>query len=54
MISPARWSARESMINALTRLSRDNLSTLTPDRLYVLFNYSHPPVPVRVAELRAA
>ncbi len=45
---------RESMINALTRLSRDNLSTLTPDRLYVLFNYSHPPVPVRVAELRAA
>lgn len=44
---------REAMIGALTRLSRDNLSTLTPDRLYVLFNYSHPPVPVRVAELRA-
>ena len=45
---------KEPMINALTRLSRDNLSTLTPDRLYVLFYYSHPPVPVRVAELRAA
>jgi STE24 endopeptidase len=45
---------REAMISALTRLSRDNLSTLTPDRLYVLFYYSHPPVPVRVAELRAA
>lgn len=44
---------REPMISALTRLSRDNLSTLTPDRLYVLFYYSHPPVPVRVAELRA-
>jgi STE24 endopeptidase len=45
---------REPMIGALTRLSRDNLSTLTPDRLYVLFYYSHPPVPVRIAELRAA
>jgi STE24 endopeptidase len=43
----------EAMISALTRLSRDNLSTLTPDRLYVLFYYSHPPVPVRVAELKA-
>ena len=42
------------MIGALTRLSRDNLSTLTPDRLYVLFYYSHPPAPVRVAQLRAA
>jgi STE24 endopeptidase len=45
---------REAMISALTRLTRDNLSTLTPDRLYVLFYYSHPPVPVRVAELRTA
>ncbi|MGO9672571.1 MAG: M48 family metallopeptidase, partial [Methylocella sp.] len=45
---------REAMISALTRLTRDNLSTLTPDRLYVLFYYSHPPVPVRVAELKAA
>lgn len=45
---------REAMISALTRLSRDNLSTLTPDRLYVLFYYSHPPAPVRVAQLRGA
>ncbi len=45
---------KESMIKALTRLSRDNLSTLTPDRLYALFYYSHPPVPVRVAQLKAA
>ena len=28
------------------------LATLTPDRLYALFYYSHPPVPVRVAHLR--
>lgn len=39
------------MIAALSRLARDNLSTLTPDRLYALFNYSHPPVPARIARL---
>ncbi len=44
----------DSMIRALTKLSRDNLATLTPDRLYVLFYYSHPPVPVRIERLRRA
>ncbi len=44
----------ESMIRALTKLSRDNLATLTPDKLYVLFYYSHPPVPVRIERLRRA
>jgi STE24 endopeptidase len=44
----------ESMIRALTKLSRDNLSTLTPDEIYVLFYYSHPPVPLRIAKLKAA
>ncbi len=43
---------KEPMIAALTRLTRDNLATLTPDRLYALFYYSHPPVPVRIAHLR--
>lgn len=43
----------EPMISALTKLSRDNLSTLTPDRLYALFYYSHPPVPARIARLKA-
>ncbi|HUI20334.1 MAG TPA: M48 family metallopeptidase [Methylocella sp.] len=42
------------MISALTKLSRDNLSTLTPDRLYALFYYSHPPVPARIARLKRA
>ncbi|MGI4975603.1 MAG: M48 family metallopeptidase [Janthinobacterium lividum] len=42
------------MISALTKLSRDNAGTLTPDPLYALVNYSHPPVPVRIAHLRAA
>ncbi|VFU09563.1 Ste24 endopeptidase [Methylocella tundrae] len=45
---------KDAMISALTRLSRDNLATLTPDRLYALFYYSHPPAPLRVAQLRAA
>lgn len=42
------------MISALTKLSRDNLSTLTPDWLYALFTYSHPPVPERIAHLKGA
>jgi STE24 endopeptidase len=44
----------EPMVNALTKLSRDNLATLTPDRLYALFYYSHPPIPERIAHLEAA
>ncbi|WP_374306729.1 M48 family metallopeptidase [Methylocella sp.] len=45
---------RAPMIAALTRLSRDNLATLTPDRLYAAFYYSHPPIPARVARLGEA
>jgi STE24 endopeptidase len=40
------------MISALTKLSRDNAATLTPDPLYALINYSHPPVPIRISHLR--
>jgi STE24 endopeptidase len=49
-----RIVGKEPMISALTRLTRDNLATLTPDPLYARFYFSHPPVPVRVAQLRAA
>jgi STE24 endopeptidase len=42
----------EPLISALIRLSRDNASTLTPDPLYALVNYSHPPVPLRVSHMR--
>jgi STE24 endopeptidase len=49
-----RMVGKEPMISALTRLTRDNLSTLTPDPLYATFYFSHPPVPVRVAQLRGA
>ena len=42
----------EPMVSALTKLSRDNASTLTPDPVFALMTYSHPPVPIRVAHLR--
>jgi STE24 endopeptidase len=41
----------EPMVSALIRLARDNASTLTPDPLYALVHYSHPPVPLRVRHL---
>jgi len=43
----------DPMVSALVRLSRENASTLTPDPLYALYHYSHPPVPVRIARLRS-
>ncbi|HXY58922.1 MAG TPA: M48 family metallopeptidase [Methylocystis sp.] len=49
-----RIVGKEPMISALTRLTRDNLATLTPDVFYARFYYSHPPASVRVAHLRAA
>ncbi len=48
-----RMVGAEPLVSALTKLSRDNAGTLTPDPLYALVNYSHPPVPIRVAHLRA-
>jgi STE24 endopeptidase len=49
-----RQVAAAPMVSALLRLSRDNASTLTPDELYALVHYSHPPVPVRIRHLREA
>ena len=48
-----RHVGADPMAAALLRLTRDNAGTLTPDPLYALFNYSHPPVPERVKRLRA-
>ena len=42
----------DPMVGALTRLARDNASTLTPDPLYALVHHSHPTVPLRVRHLR--
>ncbi|NNE90425.1 MAG: M48 family metallopeptidase [Verrucomicrobiales bacterium] len=42
----------DAMISALKTLSKDNLSNLTPHPAYVFLNYTHPPVPERIAALR--
>ena len=47
-----RTVGADPLISALTGLARDNASTLTPDPLYALAHYSHPPVPIRVRQLR--
>jgi STE24 endopeptidase len=49
-----RQVAAAPMVNALLRLSRDNASTLTPDAVYALVHYSHPPVPLRIRHLHEA
>jgi STE24 endopeptidase len=41
----------EAMANALRKLSKDNLSNLTPHPFYVFLNYTHPPVVERVKAL---
>lgn len=40
-----------SMVDALKKLSVDNLSNLTPHPFYVFLNYSHPPVLQRIQSL---
>jgi len=41
------------MAESLIRLSRDNLANLHPHPWYAAFNYSHPPVVSRVAEIKS-
>ena len=41
----------ETMVQALKKLSKDNLSNLTPHPFYVLLHYSHPPVRERIQAL---
>jgi len=43
----------DNMITALKKLSRDNLSNLTPHPVYVFLNYSHPPVLKRIEAIRS-
>ena len=42
----------ESLITGLKKMSRENLSNLTPHWLNVFLNYSHPPVLKRVEALK--
>jgi STE24 endopeptidase len=43
----------ESMVIALIKLSKDNLSNLHPHPLYAAFYYSHPPVAERIKAINA-
>jgi STE24 endopeptidase len=40
-----------ALISGLVKMYRDSASTLTPDPLYSAFHHSHPPAPVRIANL---
>lgn len=42
----------QDLITGLKKLSKDNLSNLTPHPFYVFMNYSHPPMLQRIAALR--
>jgi STE24 endopeptidase len=44
----------KGMISALLRLTRENLSNLTPHPLYSFFHYSHPTLAERIAALEEA
>ncbi len=43
-----------ALADALKKLSRDNLTNLTPHPFYVTLNYSHPPVLQRITAIRQA
>lgn len=42
----------QTLITALLKLSKDNLSNLTPDKLYSAYYYSHPPLIERIKNLK--
>jgi STE24 endopeptidase len=44
-------SSGKALIEALKKLSKENLSNLTPHPFYVFLHYSHPPVAKRIKEL---
>ena len=43
----------EKLVDALKKLSVDNLSNLNPHPAYVFFNYSHPPIHKRIKAIRS-
>lgn len=43
----------DPLISSLKKLSKNNLSNLTPHPAYVFFHYSHPPLIERIRNLRA-
>jgi STE24 endopeptidase len=49
-----KQTSAQDLSAALLKLYEDNASTLTPDRLYVRFYYSHPPAGERLAAMGAS
>lgn len=49
----AEHADRHALVSALTRLYRDNASTLTPDPLHSAFYDSHPPATIRIQHLES-
>lgn len=47
----AQTGTGEYLVSALKKLSANNLSNLNPDKWYVFFHYSHPPLLARVRNL---
>ncbi len=52
MVSYDLTKDTESMVSALVKLSKENLSNLYPHPLYVTLHYSHPPVLERIRHLK--
>jgi STE24 endopeptidase len=46
------YNHKDDMINALKKLSVDNLSNLYPHKLKVFFDYSHPPILDRIKKVK--
>ena len=46
-----KYSA-DKLISSLKKLSKNNLSNLTPHPVYVFFHYSHPPLLQRIKSLK--
>jgi len=49
----AQVANRDDLITALTKLYKDNASTLTPDPVYSAYHHSHPPAMIRIAHLQS-
>jgi STE24 endopeptidase len=50
----AEHASAAQLATALVKLYRDNANTLTPDRLYAAFYYSHPPALERIRRLHGS
>jgi STE24 endopeptidase len=47
----SKYGLAYDLKDALKKLSSDNLSNLTPNKWYVFFHYSHPPILERLKVL---